>query len=208
MKSLKLEEWLRYGFSGGLLLVVLLLTHPNWKDGLVRANGIGGTANLLGVILLAGSLIYALHRAVAYRAMFTLAIFTLACFRVYEWDSKIFFPVVPSKVELKIDRWRLALRQAKNPLDSFIAEWGAQVHFLYCSVWAILLGITLASLFPNRQSAVSNWTYFWTSLVLAFGAFWHHLRLLSWINASLDESVFPAFLGHESHSMDASEKDM
>ncbi len=167
MKDLKLEELLRYGLSGGLLLLVLLLMHPNWRDGLAKASGIGGTAILIGVTLLAGSLIYALHRALAYRVVLTMAVFILICCRVYDWESRIILPFVPSKMELGMDRWRLALRQRQDVMDPFTAEWGAQVHLLYCSAWAILLGMVLGPLLPNCQSIISHRTYFVASAALA-----------------------------------------
>jgi hypothetical protein len=184
VRDLKLEELLRYGFSGGLLLLVLLYMHPSWRDGLAKASGVGWTAILIGVALLAGSLIYALHRALAYRVAFTVTVIILICSRVYDWESRIIRPFIPSELELGMDRRRLALRQRQDVLDQFTAEWGAQVHFLYCAAWAILLGMVLGPLFPNCQRIISHRTYFVASAVLVFGAFWHHARLLWWIKAN------------------------
>ena len=183
MKDLKLEELLRYGFSGGLLLVVLLLMHPSWSD-VLKASGIGGTTILIGVPLLAGSLIYTLHRALAYRLVLTLALLFLICIRVYHWDRGILLPFYTSKTELEIDRWRLKLWATEDLMQQFTAEWGAQVHLLYCSAWAILLGMVLGPLFLNCQSIISHRTYWVAFAVLLFAAFWHHVRLLWWIKAN------------------------
>lgn len=189
MKDWRLEELLRYGFSGGSLLVVVVLIHRNWWHGsLARAGNLAGPAILLGAALLLGSLIYTLHRAIAYRIMFALAVFILTCCGVYNWEVKAFLPLVPSETELRIDRWRLALRRREDPIDAYTSEWGAQVNLLYCTAWAILLGMGLASLFPDPQSVISHTSLLAASAVVAVAAFWHHVRLLWWINANEEQN--------------------
>jgi hypothetical protein len=198
LKDLNLEELLRYGFSGGLLLVVLLLMHPSWRDDLAKANGIGGTAILMGVSLLAGSLIYALHRALAYRLLFTLVILFLILIRKHKWNHTIILPLCPSETELRIDRWRLRLKATKDFMDPFTAEWGAQVHLLYCSAWAILLGKLLAPLFPNCQSIISQCAYYVAFIVLLVAALWQNARLILWIKANEDQCFPEAVPGKDS----------
>ncbi|HYL63254.1 MAG TPA: hypothetical protein VE077_11600 [Candidatus Methylomirabilis sp.] len=188
MKDLRLEELLRYGFSGGSLLAVILLMHPDWwKDDPTRAKSLGGTAILLGTALLTGSLIYALHRAMAYRILFALAAVILTGCRVYRWETKILLPLVPSEIELKLDRWRLRIRQKKDPIDTYTSEWGAQVHLLYCTSWAILLGMGIAAIWPNSQSVISGAWLVVASAIIALSGLWHHVRLLWWIKANENE---------------------
>ena len=184
--------------SGGLLLLVLLLMHPSWREELAKASGIAGTAILIGVPFIAGSLIYTLHRALAYRIVFTIAVIILIFCRVYDWETKIILPFVPSKVEVGMDRWRLSLRQKKDVVDPYTAEWGAQVHLLYCSAWAVLLGMILGPLFPNCQTAIPHRDYFVASAALLFGAFWHHVRLLWWIKANEGRSFADGGLRRDS----------
>jgi hypothetical protein len=183
LKDLKLEDLLRYGFSGGLLLIVVLLEHPAWAD-VAKASGIGGTAILTALALLAGSLIYALHRAFAYRILLALVLLLLMCFRAYRWDVGVIKPLRPSETEMEIDRLRLHWRKDKDALDSITAEWGAQVHLLYCSGWAILLGVALSQLFKTCQSIISNQTYYLAAAILTLVAIWHNARLLWWIKAN------------------------
>lgn len=187
MKELKLQDLLRYGFSGGLFLVVLVLMHPAWREAAINDTGIGETATLVGLTVLVGSLIYALHRALLYRLVLTVALALVACFPPRDFDPSILLPLVPSRAELALDRWRLAMRQRNDLMDSYTAEWGAQVHLLYCSAWAIIFGVVIGRLFRDCASVLSSKQYSIVVTVMLVAAFWHHLRLLLWIRANRDQ---------------------
>jgi len=107
MKEMNLEDLSRYAFSGGWFLIVLLLQHPKWLDR--SPSAIGGVTAVIAAALLVGTLIYALHRALAYRFIFTVAALILVLFRVYRFERALVTPLVPSRAEVGIDDWRVRL---------------------------------------------------------------------------------------------------
>jgi hypothetical protein len=205
VKELNLGEWSRYGFSGGLFLIVFLLAHPTWSCYLWSSTGgaaiLAGTALLFSTLVF-GSLIYAIHRAVLYRLLFALALLCLcrrkvyeyeSAIRVYEWQCDIVKPLVPSKIELAIDDWRASLRGTtdKDPIFRFVDGWATQVHLLYCSAWAVLFGMFLGRspswALPNCERIARNGLFFGIAAVLVLGlsGFYHDLRLLRRIRREL-----------------------
>lgn len=211
-KELDLEQLTRYGFSGGVFLLVALLKCPR-LIGLVPGGALESAVLLTGAALLFGSLIYALHRAFLYRVMY--------------WAVVDVFGVYPKPrdrvaIEFEQDCWRLD-RRKKNPKDPvavYTFQWGAQVHLLYCSAWAIFLGMILVvplrcpldcwtviaevplihSFAPVSSSCgmlATNGIFLGTlvffGLLLLFAGLRHHYRLLEWIKKYRNQE--PEFRG-------------
>lgn len=136
---------------------------------------------VLGVVILTGSVIYTLHRALTYPLLlFPLALLAVSMFHKWPFDWDILMPIKQSGIESHVEKQRLELRRQKNPLDPIFAEWGAQVHFLYCSGWAILLGLYVGARLQSHLIATSNrHMLIAVALPVIFsGAFIHHVRLL------------------------------
>jgi hypothetical protein len=134
MKELGLQELLRYALSGGVGIVALRVMYPTESACLIRrVQGTGEVTLVLGAILVFGSLVYNIHRAVLFPPIFRwLGRMTLLPNRsrpIGNWW-------VPSKEEMDIDRWRWNLGEIRLRRWN---EWGAQTHFLYCAAWATLL---------------------------------------------------------------------
>ncbi len=199
MKELKLDELSRYGFAGGLFIVVLLISHPEWNIFADKATGLGETASLLGGSLLAGSLIYALHRAIAYRIMITIAFCLVDLFYPGGFDWTLLKPIAPSRTELRLDHWHLRMRQTNDQMEPYSAGWGAQVHLLYCSAWAILLGKLIAVVLRDPCNLLPARAYYIAATALFVAAFWHHLRLLVWIRENPDMR-YPSSRAHSTPS--------
>ncbi len=121
--------------------------------------------------------------------MFTSVLFFLMCCGAYVWDAWVICPLITSDIELRIDEWRLELRQKGDVRDSLIAEWGAQVHLLYCSAWAVGLGMMLGPHFPGYQSLFPLWAYSVPFAALLVAGVWHHVRLLWWISKNQARNV-------------------
>jgi hypothetical protein len=146
MQQFRIDELLRYALCGGLFLATFLVAHPSSPEILTQTRGIGDATVLLGIVLLIGSLIYTMHRAITFHLiLYPLAWGILALFRVYPFEWGMVIPFRLSRVERDLDRWRLSLCRSQDPLYAVIAEWGAQVHFLYCSALAILLALFIAT---------------------------------------------------------------
>ncbi len=161
MQQLRLDELLRYCLSGGIGLVVFSLS---FRGVLERLGGLTGNTHLelaseaaiLGISILIGSLVYSLHRAIIYPLIFRFWTLLL-CWRVYKFHYSYLFPFVASPLEVTLDLHRWQRRQEDHSFASGQLEWGAQVHFLYCSTWAIIaalivggiLGLTPSTLRPS-----------------------------------------------------------
>ncbi len=140
MQSLRIEELLRYAFSGALFLLTVILTHGSLWDKVSGARGLGDATIIVGIVMVAGTLIYTSHRALSYPLLLlpvALSAASLLGYVRFEWA--IWIPLKPSRFEVGVDIWRYKLRRSNDPLFTMLADWGAQVHYLYCAGWAILL---------------------------------------------------------------------
>jgi hypothetical protein len=172
MKELGLQELLRYALSGGIGIAVLLLTHPAILCSIVKMEAAKGATLVLGLVLLIGTLIYNLHRALIYPLFFRI-VGLMVMGRNFSRRSPN--PWQPSEAELEVDRWRRRLPdEERRPWD----EWGAQTHFLYCAAWAILAALLLGKhLWGTSDSG--SWCIFWILFVIVIIAgFVNNYRLL------------------------------
>lgn len=181
MQQLRLEELLRYAFSGALGMIAVFLTHPTLEV-FSPNRSIADATLVIGLVLLTGSLIYTLHRAVVYPVLYRAALLTLAACRVFPFSRDLLVPYRQARIELEMDQWRLKLRREKDPMHGHIAEWGAQVHFLYCSALAILLALYLGRFLPGPADAGATRILLWSSALLAGSGMVSHLRLIYMIS--------------------------
>jgi hypothetical protein len=145
MQKLRLEELLRYTLSGALFLIALILRGPSLQVGSwTTANGLGEATKALGLVLLVGSVIYSVHRAIVFPFLLfpiALSLASLIGARGFSWE--IWVPFRVSNAERQMDDDRFALRARKDTLFDVWSEWGSQVHFLYCSAEAVLLALVI-----------------------------------------------------------------
>ncbi len=179
---MKLQELLRYAFSGALFYLALGLIYLP-KEELFSENVTAGYATLaIGLVLLSGSLLYSVHRALTYPFVFLPgALLVLSLFGLYQREWKIVIPFMESEAELKVDSRRLHLRydlgQKGEALHAVFDEWGAQVHLLYCSSMAVGLALCARILWSPCNPIA--WKIFLViALVFLIAAIFHHLRLL------------------------------
>ena len=163
MEKLKLQELLRYAFSGALFYLALGLVYL-CKEELSPINVSAGYATLaIGLVLLSGSLLYAMHRALTYPFIFFPgALLVLSLFRLYQFEWRILIPFLESNAELEVDRCRLRLRHEPGKkgeaLHAMLDEWSAQVHFLYCS--SIAIGLALVPRSTGAHAILLRGKYF------------------------------------------------
>lgn len=188
MKELGLQDLLRYGLSGGIGLVVLLLTYPESVCSMSHlAASLGKPENtlevtlILGLVLVIGTVIYSIHRAVIYPFFFwcLLGLFT----------KRPRCPLRPSKFERDLDRWRSGLcdLQRRN-----WGEWGAQTHSLYCAAWAIASALILGLFFwnpPNRCAFYLFLLLFGVTLVAAVVTNYRLLYSITYAKRRKDKKV-------------------
>ncbi len=189
MKELNLQEVLRYCLSGAIWIGSLLLMYPDIACSVWPIKGVSEVTLVLGAILVVGTLIYNLHRALLYPVIFRLiGLITLR----KGWSWWLLFPWRPSNEEIEFDleRWQLKPEQ-RRPLD----EWGAQVHFIYCAAWASLSAYIIGSYIagpPTNRAKCIRWILVITTLTA--GAL-SNFRLLTYAIghiSKLRESPTPA----------------
>lgn len=139
MQQLRLEELMRYALAGAVGLVALLLSFHDLAKLLGAVPGITQASFLVFFALALGSLIYAVHRSFLYPILYRFVLLLLAAFRVHKLDARLLLPLVPAPLEVSLDTLRWKRAKDDDYAQPRLAEWGAQVHFLYCSGWAVLL---------------------------------------------------------------------
>jgi hypothetical protein len=148
MKELGLLELLRYALSGGIGMAVLLLTYPAAACSVEKLDATKEATLILGSVLLIGTLIYNLHRAL----LFPFFLRFVGVLVRWNLSWKDWFPWQPSESELEVDRWRWERPEKKRKRWD---EWGAQTHSLYCAAWAIFAALRLGGHFwgcPERHA--------------------------------------------------------
>jgi hypothetical protein len=142
MKELGLQELLRYALSGGIGIAVLLLTYPKVAHSVGCMEGSREVTLVLGSVLVVGTLIYNLHRALLFPIFLRVVIvLTTRPWKLTRSSLKFY---QPSATELDRDHWRWELAEAARRRWD---EWGAQTHSLYCAAWAILAALALGRVF-------------------------------------------------------------
>jgi len=182
VEKLKLQELLRYAFSGALFYLALGLVYLSKEEQCPISVSVGYATLAIGLVLLSGSLLYTMHRALTYPFIFfpgTLLVLSL--FGKYQFEWKILIPFLESSAELEVDRCRLRLRhelgQKGEALHAVLDEWSAQVHLLYCSSMAVGLALC-ARVYWCPHNLIAWKILLVIALVFLVGAIFHHLRLL------------------------------
>ena len=173
MQNFNLNDLLRYGFAGAVFLILMavgferpqVLLEKDFTNAFV-------VAALSGVALTVGCVLYALHRAVPYPALYLLF-------------SKLNHRV-GSSIDLDVTRWKNGAKT--NSLQSKMSDWGAQVHFLYCIAWAGFSSLLLGHLADWKR------TNLWVSILglsvtFLVSALWHHFRYQKWEKRVFEEDA-------------------
>lgn len=179
MGTFSLGNLLRYALAGGLFMlsyatasVINNREHclpdppllPDPLNNLLRGDVLADAGLILGTVLLFGSLIYVVHRAAVYPVLYRLV--------GWLWPPENRgrgwrYVCLEMDYTTSVTRWR-ALDQ--KHVVSHLREWNDQVHFLYCSTWALLLTVWL-----NYTSLIV-----WCFVILFIISLIHHTRALCW----------------------------
>ncbi|MDZ4406234.1 hypothetical protein [Prosthecobacter sp.] len=143
LEKLNFSDLLRYGFSGGALLLALALTRTGFDAALSGGVGLSEGTGLALVAMVAGSFIYTLHRALLHRPIVQFIRWCL--------DHQYPTPALPKSDSFLINtykrdyvRW---VRRSKHPnFQRNMDLWSSQIHFLYGCAWAIGAGAVIGRL--------------------------------------------------------------
>lgn len=163
MGNLTFNQILRYALSGGVVLLVLFGVHepPDDKAPMV-IQSLGGAAVLSGVALIIGCLVYSVHRA-SFLFLLNRLFQFIPVFRIDQRRRRSWVLIWPSdeEIDLTFRAWSL---HDKSPFFwRSLNEWAAQVHFLLCSAWGILLGrlagAALSWPIDDSLACTSSWIF-------------------------------------------------
>jgi cellobiose-specific phosphotransferase system component IIC len=179
MKELRFNEVLRYALSGGIALATFFILQPCLARRVLQLEALKTAAFVGGTILLIGVFLYNLHRALIFPVLLRIALLLVLGQTDRERKTsegfKFWFPYRPALAEINLDLWRWSQETTRKHWD----EWGAQVHFLYCSAWAILLALLIGR-YSSKQwgNLAHSKAALSVALVALVAAVVHHLRLL------------------------------
>lgn len=175
--QLNYNEYLRYTFAGGFGVLTYLYLNPTIRQTLFDENGtIKDSLFLVLLSLLLGSFLYAVHRAILYPICYKLNLIILRISgktnNDLSWVKFIFTQDEVKRQDFR--RWK----QRANPKSfaSNLLDWSAQIHFLYCCVWAMWLSFIFTENITTDNFLKKNWLLF--TIILFVISLRNHYRSL------------------------------
>ena len=158
--QLNYNEYLRYTFAGGFGVLTYLYLNPTVRQTLFDEKGtLKDSLFLILLSLLLGSFLYAVHRAFLYPICYKLNLIILRISgkikTTTSWDS---FILTQDEVKTQdFRRWK----QRANPKSfaSNLLDWSAQIHFLYCCVWAMWVSYLFTKELPTDNFLTKKWVF-------------------------------------------------
>ncbi|TAK61814.1 MAG: hypothetical protein EPO24_05535 [Bacteroidetes bacterium] len=149
MQELKLNDLLRYAFSGAIaMFTFVILYNPNIEP--IKGNIALGDTAVLGVLaLLIGSLIYTFYRSVIYPLLYRFILIVLVLQKKYVFELGMLIPFRPTELELDLDTKRWKVRKDKESIINNLIEWSSQIHFLYTTNIAMISAFISATYLQN-----------------------------------------------------------
>ncbi|RMD62658.1 hypothetical protein D6833_06595 [Candidatus Parcubacteria bacterium] len=176
MQTMTFQQIVRYGLPGGIAIMVLFSVYqPSAAQ--FDLNAVGGAAVVSGIAIVVGALIYTLHRATAYPVIYRLLLLvpSLRLDKGSKVSRNVFWPS-EQEVARDFSRWN-AKREKASPVH-YMDEWAAQVHYLYCSAWAVLVGHLIGSQLDWRIRPTPCTLSLLVFLLCLAAGFYHHVRYL------------------------------
>lgn len=181
--NLNLNELFRFFFAGAL--GILWFGFTTWDYSTAYGLEIKDLGTAFLVALISGSVIYSIHRSLIYPILYKLTLITLCIFRMARWDWLLLIPYYPSKLEKDRDFARWKFNQNDKSIIKNLKEWGSQIHFLYCSSWAIILSTWMAK-YCNWISESNHSISRIAIIVLLTASVIHHIRYMIY-ESNIDE---------------------
>jgi len=176
MGNLTLEQILRYALPGGVVLIVLIGVYPESIGNCpIALLSVGGFAVAMGVSLLIGCLVYSLHRA-TFLLILNRVFQLINRFRLDPNLKKDWFVVRPSDEEIKLATLAWRLREGGELCSRSLSEWAAQIHYLLCSAWAILVGHWIAWMLGFTKMPHAYHLSWWVFGILVLAGLYHSFR--------------------------------
>jgi hypothetical protein len=153
MPSLQLEDLLRFSFSGAVFLLTLYLADARLFG---HTGPLVGFGLLAGAGLLAGGIIYSLHRAILHPLWERWLLGTIldsipGDVPQARWSWALFTPT-PFEIALVRARWRR--RKYHRRVQEYLGRWSSQTHLLYTVPLAYWMAYAIADSIGGIQRSV------------------------------------------------------
>lgn len=172
--NLNLDQLLRYYFAGAIGVIAWCFLSSKLE--LCRIENYSFMFLILPLLI--GSIVYSVHRALIYPILYLILFLLIRLFIKDKGD------IQDAVCKRDFRRWE----QKKNP-NSYqhdLMEWASQVHFIYCSSWAVLCSLIISHY--SFQCNNSFWVIFKIVLTVLFVAgVIHHIRFIIYDNLSVEE---------------------
>ena len=164
MQNLNLNDLLRYGFAGAVFILLAVFAFEEPRT-LVVNKDVTGTLVALSTAaaLTIGCVIYAVHRAIPYPLLYQL--------------FKLLTGRTESTLELDVQRWKNGSKD--KALQPRLADWAAQIHFLYCITWSSSASLLTGGALGWKKNP-SYGAVWWLVAAFASAALLHHYRYQRW----------------------------
>jgi hypothetical protein len=184
MRELDLYEVLRYALAGVVGLLGLFAICPDARLLFGSDISLAEGTFVGGIALTWGAMVYAVHRGIVYPVLQRVVLIPYLWKAGLRWRLLVLYWSVQEEMQRDRQRWK-AVDSGRTPFR----EWGDQVHFLYCSAWALLSARALTLVWCCEYETTSIATLcVWMAAFVAITAFFHDARLTRAENAWLESN--------------------
>jgi hypothetical protein len=162
------NEYLRYVFAGGFGMLCYFFLQPNVYNSLFTKEGdFKDALFLVFAAMVIGSFLYGVHRAILYPICLRINYVILILYKKVKTRKKWWAVITGQQIMLDEDFRRWNQRDNPSSFARHLIDWSAQIHFLYCCVWAMIA----ARIFSFQHITPANflkeyWWYFATALFM------------------------------------------
>lgn len=156
--QLDYNEYLRYVFAGGFGILTYLYLNPFVLQTLFDEKGtLKDSLFLVLLSFILGAFLYAIHRAMLYPICYKLNLVILRLTGQLKSSLKWWDFILTQNEVKKQDFRRWKQKVDSKSLSKNLLNWFAQVHFLYCCVWAMLISWLCTENLENGNFLTENW---------------------------------------------------
>lgn len=168
--QLNYNEYLRYIFAGGFGMLCYFFLQPAVYRGIFNKDGdFKDSLFLVLVAMILGSFLYAVHRAALYPICLRINCIFLTLAKKFTINAELNWWNILTGQKLFIQEDFRRWNQRDNPKSfaKHLLDWSAQIHFLYCCVWAMIAAKVFAfQKVDTTNCLVNSWYYIAAGLFL------------------------------------------
>jgi hypothetical protein len=185
MDKLKLEQYIRYFFSGAIVFPTLFFSYPQtFNLFLEKFKGINYSLTITALSLLIEIFIYStIHRAIMSNIMDVILFKGIYGFKWWQFKT--------TWEKIKDVRYKrvLARAQENDLYEGTLNEWFARIHFMYCSYYLILLTLFFGNFLDSNKNNFSFKLFLFIGIFCAVCAIWEDYLAIKFDKKILEENI-------------------